>query len=145
MFRISAESSAPFLTGAPAGFLDPSAIEALSRFCLIDKWSADLDNAALNLGETAAQFHGLDPAAGRFGLLEFVRCYDQRAAHEIIGLFEQSAADERPFHYSAELRSTTREKRVVHCFGDFNQPLADGTSFGLGGVFLLARHASIGY
>lgn len=145
MFRISTERSSPPLAGAFAHFLDPSAIETLSRFCLIDKWSADLENAALNLGETASQFHGLDPTVRRFGLLEFVRCYDPRASHEIIALFERSAADGKPFHYSAELRSATREKRIVHCFGDFGQPLGEDATTGLGGVFLLSRSTFVAY
>jgi len=139
MFRISAENSAPSLLDAYAGIVDPSALDTLSRFCLIEKWSADLDNAVLNLGEAASRFHGLDPLSGRFGLLEFVRCYDPRAAHDIIALFEQAAARERPFHYSAELRSATREKRIVHCFGDFGKLHGERATAGLDGVFLLSR------
>ncbi len=139
MFRISTEKPRDAADEPPLARIDPAAVEVLSRFCVVDSWSANLDSAVFSLGETARRFHGLDPRSPRFGLLEFVRCYDARASHEIINLFEQAAASGRPFQYSAELKSASPEKRVVHCFGDL-VTTPEGKSGDLSGIFLIARH-----
>lgn len=110
----------------------------LSQFCLVERWSASLHSAVLRMGARAAALHGLDPAAGRFGLLEFVRCYDPRVHHEIIGLFEKAAEHRRPFHYCAQLHAHGAGQPVVHCYGDFQSDGddADGQMFG---IFLFSR------
>ena len=110
MFRISTEKSHDASGGAIWAGIDPTTVELLSRFCVVDSWSANLDTAVFTLGDAARRFHGLDPRSSRFGLLEFVRCYDARSSHEIINLFEQAAASGRPFQYTAELKSRTAEK-----------------------------------
>lgn len=143
MFRISTEKSHRVDEGMFFGGIDPATADFLSRFCVIDSWSANLDSAVFCLGETARRIHGLDPRSSRFGLLEFVRCYDQRASFEIINLFEQAAATGRPFQYAAELKSATPEKRLVHCFGDFTGETAESGNGELTGIFLIARHEFI--
>ena len=117
------------------GAIGQATMDLLSRFCVVDSWSANLDSAVFSLGETARRFHGLDPRSPRFGLLEFVRCYDTRASYEIINLFEQAAASGRPFQYTAELKSTTPEKRLVHCFGDLTTAPSGSTNGELTGSF----------
>jgi len=120
-------------------------IGLLSQFCAMDRWSASLHNAMLHLGPLASRLHGLDFSTGRCGLLEFVRCYEPRACHEIISLFEQAAARSRPFQYSAELRSTGNERRIVHCFGDFRHNDIGGRGDELFGIFLFSRDEFVPY
>lgn len=140
MFRISTEKSRDADHETFFGGIGPATLDLLSRFCVVDSWSANLDSAVFSLGETARRFHGLDPRSSRFGLLEFVRCYDTRASYEIINLFEQAAASGRPFQYTAELKSATPEKRVVHCFGDLTTGPNGPANGELTGIFLIARH-----
>lgn len=145
MFRISTVQGS--VRGGPLTVppIDETDIGLLSQFCAMDRWSASLHNAMLHLGPLACRLHGLDAGTGRCGLLEFVRCYDARACHEIIALFEQAAARARPFQYSAELKTTDGERRIVHCFGDFRRNEIGDRGDELFGIFLFSRDAFAGY
>lgn len=145
MFRISTLQSDMRDGGLAIPSIDEADIGLLSQFCAMDRWSANLHNAMLHLGPLAYRLHGLDADIGRCGLLEFVRCYDPRSSHEIIGLFEQAAARARPFQYTAELKSTGSERRVVHCFGDFRRNEIGDHSDELYGVFLFSRDEFVPY
>lgn len=114
-------------------------VNLLSQFCIIDHWSANLANAMMQLGEHARYFHGLDRARKRFGLLEFVRCYEKSRHVQIIALFERSAFENRPFQFSADLRHPGGGRRLVHCFGAHRtiEGLRNGEE--LYGVFLFSR------
>lgn len=125
----------------PYAPLDEGAMEMLARFCTIDRWSASLQEATLTLGHAACRHHGLDPENPRIGLLDFVRCYDAKARHAIIGLFEAAAARSGPFHYAAELKASEEGagKRLVHCFGDRRASADPAAGDELFGVFLFSR------
>lgn len=141
MFRISTLQSRMHGEQIAVPPLNDADVGLLSQFCVIDRWSASLHNAMLHLGSLACRLHGLENHNGRCGLLEFVRCYDPQACHEIIALFEQAAAGARPFQYSAELKSNgSGRRRLVHCFGDFRQSEAGDNSDELFGVFLFSRN-----
>lgn len=118
---------------------DAGKIAALSRFCIVDEWSANLDNAMLSLGAEACAYHGLDARSCRFGILEFVRCYEPAAAAEIVNVFERAAADGLPFHYSAEIRNEPGPKSLVHCFGQYDDTGDPSEGPVLNGIFLMSR------
>lgn len=139
MFRISTLKSQLSFTNPEQSSLDSDQVSLLSQFCIVDRWSADLNDAMLTLGPDVRRIHGLDVNREQFGLLEFVRTYDRTIHHEIVGLFEQAAADARPFHYSAELASVGQGKRVVHCFGDYRKNSAENAREELFGMFLFSR------
>lgn len=111
----------------------------LSQFCIVDPWSANLANAMLCLGEKARAFHGLDLERDRFGLLEFVRCYDARRHGQIIELLEYAASGRRPFHFCAQLRHPRSDSRIVHCFGAYRAVEEMHSAEELFGVFLFSR------
>lgn len=138
MFHISTEE-ADSPSAAFAQLAESSAMAALSRFCIVDEWSANLDSAMLHLGAEACTFHGLDPAVGRFGILDFVRCYEAVAAAEIVNVFERAAATQFPFHYSAELKCEGPAKRLVHCFGQFTAGRTPIEGPSLSGVLMMTR------
>lgn len=125
----------------PSEAIDEGAMEMLGRFCTVDRWSASLQEATLTLGAAACRYHGLDERNPRIGLLDFVRCYDAKARHEIIGLFEAAAARSGPFHYAAELKAAGdgEGKRLVHCFGDRRASTDPDAGDELYGVFLFSR------
>ncbi|MGN6550201.1 MAG: hypothetical protein ACTHJ3_09945 [Pararhizobium sp.] len=139
MFRVSASRDVAAAQDFATPRWDEAEIALLSRFCAVDRWSANLHNAMLSLGPDACRFHGLGNETGRFGLLEFVRCYDPRVCHEIIGVFEDAAARARPFQYTAQLRSSGEASRVVHCFGDYRQVGPNDGDDELYGLFLFSR------
>lgn len=138
MFRVSPIRTPAATQDFVAPHWDDAKIALLSRFCTVDRWSANLHNAMLTLGAEACSLHGLGNETGRFGLLEFVRCYDPRVSHEIIGVFEDAAARARPFQYTAQLKPADDYSRVVHCFGDYRQA-GPGDGDELYGVFLFSR------
>ena len=112
----------------------------LSEFCIVDYWTANLANAMLEFGQEAKAFHGLDAERDRFGLLEFVRCYDQARHAQIIALFERSAYENRPFHFSADLKQPDGGERIVHCFGAYRSVRDIGRRGDeLYGMFLFSR------
>lgn len=104
--------------GAAEGFaLDSAGIDTLAQFCTVDHWSANLSNALLSMGDHAKRFHGFDLERERFGLLEYVCCYEERRQAHIVSLFEHAASSGRPFHFSAALEASKGRSRVVQCFG----------------------------
>ncbi|WP_099863943.1 hypothetical protein [Pararhizobium haloflavum] len=113
-------------------------VNLLSEFCVVDHWSANLANAMLKMGDQAKTFHQLDPARERFGLLEFVRCYDGDRQRRIIQLFEHAAFENRPFHFTATL-GPPDSRRAVQCFGSHRT--VEGTASGeeLFGLFVFSR------
>lgn len=136
MFGVSTEKPLFSAGGLMDAAIDETEAALLSRFCIADRWTASLNNAMLHLGPRTCVFHGLDPEVGRFGLLEFVRCYEPRAAREIVGLFEQAAARGLSFHYSAPIGNAKGRPRLVHCFAEVEADKGDGR---LTGLFLLPR------
>lgn len=137
MFRIAHNWGA---TAAVDGFAPaPRGTELLSEFYIADHWTANLANAMLQFGQEAKVFHRLDPGRDRFGLLEFVRCYEQTKQAQIIALFERSAYERRPFHFSADLKQTDGGERIVHCFGAHRSVKDSGRGDELYGIFLFSR------
>lgn len=136
MFRIAHHGGGAASGDRPAGL---PGIDLLAEFCIVDYWTANLANAMLQFGEDAKAFHGLDAGRDRFGLLEFVRCYDQSRHAQIIALFERSAYECRPFHFSADLRQADGGERIVHCFGAYRGVKDSGRGDELYGMFLFSR------
>jgi hypothetical protein len=136
LFRIAHQGG-----GAAPGDFAPGlhGFDLLSEFCITDYWTANLANAMLQFGEEAKALHGLDAERNRFGLLEFVRCYDQAKQAQIIALFERSAYERRPFHFSADLRQADGGERIVHCFGAHRSVKDSGRGDELYGMFLFSR------
>lgn len=113
--------------------------DLFSEFCIADYWTANLANAMLQFGEDAKAFHSLDAGRDQFGLLEFVRCYDLTKQAQIIALFERSAYERRPFHFSADLTQADGGERIVHCFGAHRSVKDGGRGDELYGMFLFSR------
>lgn len=111
----------------------------LSLFCLVDHWSANLSSAMLTMGERAVQAHGLPAGRERFGLLEFVRCYDEAKRPGIIELFERAASFGNPFHYSSAIGDPVSGPRVVHCFGRYRSIEGRASNAEIHGLFLFSR------
>jgi hypothetical protein len=121
-----------------AGSAQPD-ISLLSQFCIVDHWSANLSNAMMSLGDTARSIHQLPPDRDRFGLLEFVRCYESGSQTKIIQLFEMAASEGRPFHFSASLAGSDGSRQIVHCFGGHRTVEATQSGEELFGMFLFSR------
>lgn len=139
MFLISNNTDDERPAGIEGHVLDKAAIDVLSQFCIVDHWSANLANALLSMGSRARQFHGLDLKRERFGLLEYMSCYEEQRQAHIISLFEHAASSGRPFHFSAALEASQGRSRVVHCFGALrSNKVLNGTEE-LFGVFLFSR------
>lgn len=139
MFRIADTRDEIADTDGPGALVDQTTINLLAQFCVVDHWSANLANAMLRIGEQARVFHGLPGDRDRFGLLELVRCYDEKSHRPIIALFEHAAFESRPFHFSAELKQPANGHRVVHCFGAYRSMEGRHTGEELFGLFLFSR------
>lgn len=113
--------------------------DQLSQFCVTDGWSANLSDAMLRLGSTAAEFHNLDPDRRHYGLLEFVRCYDADLQRPIVNILEKAALTRQPFHFSATLPSRNGSRHCVYCFGAHRDgSMSTGELFG---TFLFSKSA----
>lgn len=115
VFKIAKTAFAsPFVPGSVS--FDPSDNELLTQYCVTERWTGDLSNGLLRLGEKATRMHRLDER--NCGLLNLVRCYDPLDRNRVLELFEQAATASSSFCFSTTIEIEGASRQPVFCVGE---------------------------
>lgn len=114
----------------------------LSQLCVSEKWTGNLSNGIIELGNFSSSIHGL--ASNECGLLSLMRRYDPHDRANILSLFEQASMEASRFCFTTTVRTDKNERQPVFCTGESSGQ--EERFFGnITGLFLFPRfHIPLG-
>lgn len=87
-----------------------------SQLCVSEKWTGNLSNGIIELGNLSSSIHGL--RGNECGLLSLMRCYNPNDRANILSLFEQASMVASRFCFTTTLVTENNERQPVFCTGE---------------------------